>query len=155
VHDAGGVRRADGMSELLEDVKHLGQRQGSDAADVRREILAAEQLHREPRGPRRRVDARRHDLHDVLALDPCADARLLLEALAELRIRHELRVHELERALLLRADLLGDVDRAHAARGQRAHDAKVAREGRAGGEVREAGRGHGAHTLAVTVSDQF
>src|SRR5439155_1550332 len=57
-----------------------------------------------------------------------ADPRLLLEALAQPRILHELRVHQLERAPAARAELLDDVDRPHAALRQRLEDAVVPRK---------------------------
>ena len=69
------------------------------------ERLSLEELHREPRHTGARVDARRDDIHDVLALDPPAHLRLLREALAERGIGDELRMHRLQRALLADAEL--------------------------------------------------
>jgi hypothetical protein len=53
-----------------------------------------------------RVEPRIHHLDDVLARDRRADARLLLEALAEPRVVRERRVHHLERALEQRLDVV-------------------------------------------------
>ncbi|MFT3767570.1 MAG: hypothetical protein QM820_19115 [Minicystis sp.] len=64
----------------------------------------------------------------MLALDAGAHARLLLEALARPRVLHELRVHQLQRALAAGAELLDDVDRAHAALVEGANDLEVAGE---------------------------
>lgn len=100
-----------------------------------------EQLHREPGHSRTRVHAGADHLHDVIARHARADPRLLHEPLPQRRVGHELRVHHLERARVPRADLLDDVDGAHTAFGEPAHDAEVTGEGRSGGEI--GGERHG------------
>src|SRR5690349_7792824 len=68
----------------------------------------------------------------MIARDQRSDARLLLEALAQLHVRDELAVHQLQRAELACGYLLHHVDRAHAACAERPLDSVVASEDRAG-----------------------
>ena len=78
------------------------------------------------------VDAGADHLDDVIAVDAGADPRLLDEALPGALVTLVLRVHHLQRAALAGAQLLRDVDRAHAARGEPLQHAKIAPEDRTG-----------------------
>ena len=136
MHDADGVRGAERVAYLPEYLVELVGRDGAAATQERGEILALEQLHREPWHARRGVDAGAEHLHHVVALDQRADARLLLEALPQARVGEERRVHELHRAELAGAGLLGHVDRAHAAGAEGLDDPVLPAEDRAGFELR-------------------
>lgn len=125
MHDADAVPLGDRVAELQQRLLREPRFDGPSARHGLGDGLALQELHREPRHLRRRVDARRDDVDDVLALDPRADPCLLREAFTQARIGDELRVHGLERALLTRAELLGDVDRAHASFAERANDPEV------------------------------
>jgi hypothetical protein len=110
----------------------------------------------------RRIDTRAHDLDDVLALDERADTRLLLEALAQGGIGHELREHQLESPRLPCADLLDDVDRAHAPLSERPENTKIAGKYRRGLKVEQihpsplvAGLAKSAYVVEATLTEAF
>src|SRR6185436_19928518 len=71
----------------------------------------------------------------VVAADPRGDARLLLEALAERGVGHQLRVHQLQRARLVRAELRHEVHRAHTPGAQGPLDAEIPGEHGSWGEL--------------------
>ncbi len=148
MHDTRGVSCGDGVAHLLHDLEHRARALRAVAVHVRREVLAAEELHGEPGCTRHGVDARGNDLDDVLAVDLRPDAGLLLEAGTEARIGDELRQHQLESPLFAGAQLLGDVDGAHAALAQEVQHAIVTREHRPRLQRGDAGR----HWLPTSVS---
>jgi hypothetical protein len=100
------------------------------------QVLALEQLHHEVRQAAACVDARGDDLDHVLARDARAHTRLLLEALLQARVGHDLAVHDLERPLLAGALLVDPVHQTHPALVERPHDREVAADDRPGGKER-------------------
>ncbi len=136
MHDVDGVRGADRMADLLEELGHFAHGERATRLDVGSEIFAVEKLHGHVGRSGRVVDARADDVDDVLAIDASTDARLLLEALAELGCPEELRVHHLDRAPPAGAPLDRNVHLAHPARGERLHDGEVTPEYRARAELR-------------------
>src|SRR5262249_43933200 len=63
---------------------------------------------------------------NVVARNRRSDARFLDETFASTRVFDQRRKHQLERAAASGAELLGNVNRAHAAAGKRSFDAEVA-----------------------------
>jgi hypothetical protein len=118
VDDPRAVRGAESVPELREDLLHLDRGQRAAAPEDDAEVFAFEELHRQVRDRGRFVDAGGDDLDDVITLEARTDPRFLDESLSQRGIGDELRVHELERAPLARAPLLGDVDGAHAPFGE-------------------------------------
>ena len=106
--------------------------------DVLSQVLALEQLHGDPRDAGRLVDAGADHLDHVIAGDARADPCLLHEALALCGVGDQLRVHQLERPALAGAELLGHVDRAHAARSEQREHAEVSSDHRVRGQRRRA-----------------
>ena len=139
------------VTEHAHEVEDLSARQRPASRDVLGELLALEELHRDPRGPRRLVDARRDDSDHVVALDARGGARLLVEPPPHPFVLGELRVHQLERAPRSGGELLGDVHRAHPALLEGAHDSKISAKDSSGLWTRErshrwlVGRAIGAH----------
>ncbi len=125
VHHADLVRRGERVTELRAHLARIVHGQRAVRLDVRREITAVEQLHHQPRRARLLLDPGGDDLHHVVAADARPDPRLLHEASAQLVVAHKVLVHHLQRALAPGAELLDDVDRAHASFAEGAHDAEV------------------------------
>ena len=125
VDEAVFVRFSQRVTELPENLQRLRGRQELLALDALGQLLAVEQLHRQPGNSRVVVDAGRDHLDHVVAADACADLRFLREPRPRVRALHELRVHDLERPLASGGELLDEVDGAHAARRQRAQDLEI------------------------------
>jgi hypothetical protein len=128
VHDADGVGIRERVANLAENFGNLAERKGAAPGDVRAQVLALEQLHHEPRHPGGFVDAGGNHLHDVVALDARADLCFLLEPAAHALVSQEVRVHQFQRSIAPRAELMDDVHRSHAPLSERALDAVVRRE---------------------------
>ena len=119
------MRFSQRVTELPENLQRLRGRQELLALDALGQLLAVEQLHRQPGNSRVVVDAGRNDLDHVVAADPRAHLRFLREPRPRIRALDELRVHDLERPLAPGGELLDEVHRAHAARRQRLQDPEV------------------------------
>ena len=133
--DADRVRRGDGVTQLLEDLADHRVRHRTVLLDVIAEGLPLEQLHRDPRHLELLVDAGGDDLRDVLARDPRGHLRFALEALEERFVGDVLAAQDLQGAMACGAELLGDVERAHRAPSERAHDHVVVADDRAEGNL--------------------
>ncbi len=140
MYDLGHVGRAQAVAELAEQRAELARRESAPMADHRGEVPAVEQLHRQIRQLSGGIDPGADDFDHMLAGDRCADRRLPDKPRPTALVVEQPAVHHLERPDLARALLLGAIDRAHAALGQRSQDAVVAGEQGPGGEPR--GRRH-------------
>ena len=113
MHDADVVRLAHRVTDLLEHVEAGLRRQRAVLLQPLAEIGALQQLHREPRRAAVLFDTGADDLDGVQALDLRGDAGFFHEALAQLVVVLQPLVHQLERALFARAELLGHIDLTH------------------------------------------
>ena len=107
------VRGAEPGAELARDLEPALLRKASHAPEQRRQVLAADVLHREERPPVHLADV--VDAANVRVRDPSRDPELFVEQREPMRIRRELFGKELERDLLLQCEVLHAVDLAHAA----------------------------------------
>jgi hypothetical protein len=128
VYDAHLVRGGERVAKLLENEQQHWRSNGAGRFDVRRKIGTREQFHGHPWSPCRCIDARAHDVNDVVAFDARTDARLLLEPPSQRLIGDHLWMHQLEGAARTRADLIDDINRSHAARAEGSDNAKIIRE---------------------------
>jgi hypothetical protein len=130
MNDALRVGLLERVADLTEDLGDVAERQGPDALQAVGQLLALQQLHHQEGRAGLFVDAGGHHLDHVIAVDLRRGLRLEHEALTRRWIGRELRSHDLERALLARAELIDDVDGAHAPGAQGLHDAEIAAEDR-------------------------
>ena len=128
VDDALLVGLLERVANLLEDLGDVAEREGAGAVQAVGQLLALEELHHQEGRVCLFVDAGGDDLDNVVALDLGGGAGFQDEALADGRVGRELGGHHLEGALLAGAELLGDVDRAHAAGPQSLHDPEITTE---------------------------
>ncbi|MFO0744357.1 MAG: hypothetical protein U1F43_01615 [Myxococcota bacterium] len=137
VDDAGRVGLGQRLEDLRAEAAGVEQRQRRLAAEVARERLALEVLHRQEQAPVLRL-AELDELHDMRMVEPGDDARLLLEARDLARVARQLRDEDLQRHRPLDAELGGAIDGAEAASAEQALDAVAGLED--GAEARVVGR---------------
>ncbi len=116
---------AEGFAELREEEQDIRERHRRPLGEAAGEIDPFEELHRDPRHLRLRIEPGADDEDDVVALDLRADARLALERRPSVFVGRDVRSDDLQRSLGPRRDVLDDVHRAVVADAEATHDLKV------------------------------
>ena len=123
VHDPDAVRFAEAGADLVGDEQRPARREAAFVFEQLREVAAGEVLH--------------HQIDDTLPHAEVEDGdrvgigelrdrhRLAAKALGKVRVTAQIGAQQLDRDALADADVLGEVDRAHAARSEQAFDAEA------------------------------
>jgi hypothetical protein len=124
MHDAAGMGRVEGVSELDSEIHELGDREGMPF-DPMLERLSLEQLHDDEVLPFFRGSADVVDRADVRMVQRRGRTRFALEPIHGLRIVGKFRRQKFQREVPSEARVFGAVDNTHAAATELLHDAIV------------------------------
>jgi hypothetical protein len=114
VDDPLGVRGAERVASLRDDLHHARHRELPRLAQQLPQVAPLEELHHHVRGAVLEA-AHVHHFHDVLVADGRRRERLAVEALKDRRVVRVLRVQTLDRDAALDQNVLALIDGAHAA----------------------------------------
>src|SRR5262249_37044599 len=119
------VRGAERSGGLPADVYRHRRDDAADPAKVAVEALAVEELHDDVRRPLRLQGPAVEDLDDIGMLNGARRARFVYESREHLLVARQILLQDLDGDAAVDARMLGDIDHAHAALAERAHDAVI------------------------------